>query len=56
MRLQFQVCVCMLSGNSSMYVCIYVKSFLDGLGKEGAVVFSVSIYKFKMIDLTALYF
>ncbi len=34
---------------------MYVESFLDGMGKEGAVVYSVSVYKCKMVDLTALY-
>jgi hypothetical protein len=28
-----------------MYICMYVKSFLDGMRKEGAVAYSVSIYK-----------
>ena len=35
-------------------VCMYVKSFLDGMGKEGALVFSESVYKCKMVDLTDL--
>ncbi len=34
---------------------MYVKSFLEGMGKEGAVVYSISIYKCKMVDLTGLY-
>jgi hypothetical protein len=38
-----------------MYVCIYVKSFLDGMGTEGEVVYSESVNKCKMVDLTALY-
>ena len=34
---------------------MYVKSFLDGIWTEGAVVYSVSVYKCKMVDLTDLY-